>query len=319
MEEKGVISKGRLFQIISYHKNKGNKKTQKKFNLKEETLGRYLRRARQFYPDIYEKTGRKAKILIFDIENSPNVVHTWGLWNVNVAINQIQQPWYILSWAAKWLGEGDVFFDALSQYPSTFANDPTDDRAICESMWELLDEADIVITHNGLHHDIPKLKSQFIKHGIPPYSPIKHIDTCKSSRGMGFTSKKLQFIAQHLGIGQKLAHTGHQLWTDCMNPVLDEEAWDLMVEYNCVDVELLEGVYLALRPWIQSHPNITLYSDAKEIACVKCGGAVEKDVDAYTASNIYEGYHCTECGSWSRSRYQKITTERKKKILTNYL
>lgn len=312
-------SKERLHQVYNYYERNGLERTAVKFDISQESVNRYIRQVRRLHPELYNRPSRPARILLLDIENAPNVVHTWGLWNQNIAINQIMQPWYILSWAAKWLGEDDVFWDALCKHPRAYKNDPTDDKLICESMLDILNQADIIITHNGINHDIPKLKSQFIKHDLKPYSPVKHIDTCKSARGMGFTSKKLQFIAQHLGIGQKLAHQGHQLWVDCMKPQIDKEAWNVMIEYNCVDINLLEGVYLKLRPWIYNHPNVNLYSKQKDIRCTKCGGTVTPDGEATTPANVYQAYRCNECGAWSRSRYQKLSKEERETIAANYL
>ena len=92
-----------------------------------------------------------------------------------------------------------------------------------------------------------------------------------------------------------------------------------MIEYNCVDVQLLEGVYLKLRPWINQHPNVNLYSMPKEIKCVKCGGAVIPDGNATTPANLYQAYRCVECGAFSRSRFQKLSKDDKATIATNYL
>ena len=45
----------------------------------------------------------KPKILVYDLENSPLVSYTWGLYEQNVV--GVQKDWYIMSFAYKWLGE----------------------------------------------------------------------------------------------------------------------------------------------------------------------------------------------------------------------
>ena len=42
-------------------------------------------------------------ILLIDIETAPNKVYTWGLWNQNVSLNQIDEVGYTLCWAATWV------------------------------------------------------------------------------------------------------------------------------------------------------------------------------------------------------------------------
>ena len=43
-----------------------------------------------------------AKILIIDIETSPIMGKVWSLWKQNVSLDQIEEDWYIMSYAAKW-------------------------------------------------------------------------------------------------------------------------------------------------------------------------------------------------------------------------
>ena len=57
---------------------------------------------RSLVEKIVEKT--EPKILLYDIETAPIQAYVWGLWDNNVALNQIETDWYILSWSAKWLG-----------------------------------------------------------------------------------------------------------------------------------------------------------------------------------------------------------------------
>ena len=51
------------------------------------------------------------KILLLDIESSPNTAHVWGLWQQNVGIKQIMESSYVLCWAAKWLDDKEIMFD----------------------------------------------------------------------------------------------------------------------------------------------------------------------------------------------------------------
>ena len=57
-----------------------------------------------------------------------------------------------------------------------------DDKRVLQSIWKLLDEADIVIGHNGDRFDLRKLNARFIDNDINPPSPFRTIDTLKVAR-----------------------------------------------------------------------------------------------------------------------------------------
>lgn len=57
-----------------------------------------------------------------------------------------------------------------------------DDRDIISSLWDLINKADIVVTHNGNRFDIPRINSRFIIHDLPPTKPYFSIDTCQVAK-----------------------------------------------------------------------------------------------------------------------------------------
>ena len=63
--------------------------------------------------------------------------------------------------------------------------------------------------------------------------------------------------------------TDFELWAQCMQG--NDSSLEYMEKYNRYDVELLEEVYLKLRPWIKSHPNVGLYMETEESVCANCG------------------------------------------------
>src|SRR3990167_1796147 len=201
------------------------------------------------------------KILLLDIETSPNTVHVWGLFKQYVGINQIIDSSYVLCWAAKWYGKNEVYFDSI------YTSKP---KMMLKRIHKMLDEADAVVSYNGAKFDIPTLNKEFLLYGMLPPSPIKQIDLLRTARSQfRFPSNKLDYIAQALGLGKKTTHTGHQLWIDCMNK--DPTAWAIMEEYNINDVFLLEQVYDKLKPWIKNHPHVGVHNDTP-LACPTCGG-----------------------------------------------
>lgn len=251
-----------------------------------------------------------AKILIVDIETSPIRSYTWGLWKQNIYLDQIISNWFMLTWAAKWLGEEEVLSDKLNGKEVI----EEDDERIIISLWKLLDQADIVVAHNGNSFDIPKMNSRFIVHGLNPPSPYKQIDTKIIAKNQfGFSSNKLQALAEMFGYEGKF-DTDFELWSKCMQG--DEESLKYMETYNKQDVLVLENVYLKLRPYAKGHPNVNMYVDEEEASCPHCGGKHLQLIEGkyfYTQAVRYSTFRCMNCGAISRSK-SAVKYNFKKKI-----
>jgi DNA polymerase elongation subunit (family B) len=229
------------------------------------------------------------RILLLDIETSPNTVHCWGLWQQNVSINQIMESSKTLCYAAKWLGEEDIYFDSVHQ---------SKPKQMLKGIHELLNESDAVIHYNGTKFDIPTLNKEFLLSKLLPPSPYKQIDLLRVVRSnFRFPSNKLDYVAQRLNLGKKHSHEGHDLWVKCMNG--DKDAWKRMQDYNIQDVVLLESLYNELLPWIKNHPNQNLFSDIS--GCPTCGSTnLQKRGTAISITGSYQRYQCKSCGSWSQ-------------------
>lgn len=234
---------------------------------------------------------KKPKILLYDIETTPNVAYTWGKYDQDVLA--FAKEWQLLSFAYKWLDSPRV--DCVTK-----AKQPTD-KTITKKLWSLLNEADIVIAHNGDYFDNKKASAKFLEHGLPPPSPYRSIDTVKIARRyFKLNSNKLDDVGKTLGLGRKIKHTGIDLWLGCMRD--EPKAWALLEKYNKQDVLLLERVYERLKPWISNHPNVTLYA-GKGNGCPKCGHArLKSEGLRYTQNAAYRRYRCLGCGGWCRER-----------------
>jgi DNA polymerase III epsilon subunit-like protein len=157
----------------------------------------------------------------------------------------------------KWAHEKQVHWIGQNE-TSTFAKDKINDFEVIRVAWELLDEADVVIAHNGKQFDIKKLNTRFLLHGLTPPAPYAVLDTkLIARRYFGFTSNKLDELSRQLDKERKLTHTGKKLWFDCMEG--DEKAWRLMGKYCKQDVLLLEKKYKSFLPWTEQHPNWNLH------------------------------------------------------------
>jgi len=236
-----------------------------------------------------------AKILLVDIETSPFRVWVWHLGKQRISHNSIfkkngkMENWFVMSWAAKWLFDPEVMSDVVT--PTEAKN--RDDKRILDSIWMMLDKADIVIAHNGDRFDIRKLNARFIDNGIMPPSPFRTVDTLKvSRREFAFVSHKQDFLTKKFELEQKLS-TEFSLWTDGMLGI--PERLKEMEEYNRHDVMGLEGVYLKYRPYIKNHPNIGVLMD--EDVCPNCGSEHLDETDSvyFTTANKFPVFRCNNC------------------------
>lgn len=234
-----------------------------------------------------------AKILFLDIETAPCLGWTWGMYEQNVI--DLQTSWYMLCFAAKWADEKTVKTYSLPDY-STFKKDREDDSALIKKLHELLDQADIVVAHNGDRFDLKKTNARFIYHGLKPPSPYKTIDTLKiARRHFAFVSNRLNDLGKYLGVGKKLPHTGFHLWKGCMQG--DKKSWSMMKRYNAQDVTLLERVYLRLRPWASSHPDLSAYSHHE--GCPTCESKrIQRRGVNVARKSIKPRFQCVDCGTW---------------------
>lgn len=240
-----------------------------------------------------------ARILVFDVETAPNRAYVWGLWKQDVYIDQIISNWFMITWAARFLGEDITYSGKLTCQEAIEQND----KRIVKDLWKLLDEADIVIAHNGDAFDLPRIKTRFLVHGLQPPSPYKQIDTKRiASKEFASNSNKLEALARLLGIDGKIK-TDFELWAECMkgNP----EALKQMEIYNIQDIDVLEDVYFALRPYIKGHPNLDLYIDSIEPSCPSCSSKNLKLMEGkffFTQAVRYKAYRCKDCGSICRAK-----------------
>lgn len=252
-----------------------------------------------------------SKILIIDIETAPKLAYVWRFFKENIGAKQVKEHGHIMSFAAKWLGSDDIYY---------YENRKADDLPIVRELWKFLDEADIIVAHNGDRFDLPQICSRLLVHGYHPPSPYKTVDTCRVARKeFGFPSNSLEYLAKVLGCTEKKAHKnfpGFELWLECLRQ--NDAAWEEMKEYNIQDIDTLEEIYLKMRPYIRNHPNVGVFSGEEDCMCPKCGSTrIHWRGYAYTNVGKYPRFQCQDCGGWGRGRYTENTIDKRKSLGTN--
>ena len=225
---------------------------------------------------------RQSKILFLDIETSPILSWNWGLYEQN-ALKKIK-GFTILSVAYQWFG----------YKTQVIACDSQSELSLLKKLHKLLDEAEVVVAHNGDAFDIKKINARFIVHKIKPPSPYKTIDTKKVAKSVAcFDSNSLNNLGIDLDEGEKIKHRGFDMWEGCIAG--NRRDWADMKRYNKKDVDLLVRVYLRLRPWIKNHPSLrgSIY------ICPACGSnKTHKRGFRVTILNKFARIQCQSCGYW---------------------
>ena len=232
------------------------------------------------------------KALIIDIENIPNKVWAWGLWDQSIPIGMIEEPARMVCFAAKWLGAPKKSTEFYSEWQ------PGGRPDMLENAWRLMDEADAIIGYNSRGFDVKHLYAELAVDGHGPPSPHHNIDLLTEvKRNFRFPSNKLDYISQRFDLGAKTQHSGWALWQGVIDG--DPKARRLMEKYNIQDVTLTEKLHDRLLPWLK-YPNIALYGDG-EVGCRKCGeNNFQKRGTVATATGVYQRVLCLDCGTWSR-------------------
>jgi hypothetical protein len=240
------------------------------------------------------------KILFLDIETSPNLAYVWGLWNQNISIGQIVNSTEMLCFGARWAGQKKVIFKSVHHDGK---------ESMLQEVHRLLDEADVLVGWNSKAFDSKHLKREFVENGMLPPSPYREMDLMLAVKSQfKFPSNKLDYVAQRLGVGAKVKHSGFDLWLKCMAG--DDKAWREMKKYQIQDVDLLVDLYEILKPWIPNHPNMTLTS--KSEGCISCGSiALESRGYALTNTGKYARYRCKGCGKWQRASKAEATSDKR--------
>lgn len=228
------------------------------------------------------------RILFWDLELSPMSVYSWSLWPNSIGTHMIQETQRVICWGARWYDKKSVMV----------GDEREGRKEMLERLWELLNEADFVVSWNGQSFDTKHINREFIENGMTPPSPYREIDLMRVvKKNMKFASNKLDHVAQQLGLGQKVA-TSFDLWKGCMAG--DEASWRKMLRYQRQDVNLLVLLFDKLKPWIKFPHPVTDELNA----CRNCGNTqLQNRGLARTLNGTYQRYQCVGekgCGAWGR-------------------
>jgi DNA polymerase elongation subunit (family B) len=203
------------------------------------------------------------KRLFFDIETSPNIGYFWRSgYKLNIGPENIIEERKIICISYKWEHEETI-------HTLTWDYNLCDKQMLIDFI-KVANQADEMIAHNGDRFDIKWIRTRCIFHRVPMMPDYKTLDTLKKAKyGFNFNSNKLDYIAQFLGVGAKVKHSGFQMWKDVMKG--KAEALKEMVEYCEGDIIVLEDVYLTMQNYIKPNTHTGVLNGNLKYSCSLCG------------------------------------------------
>ncbi len=236
------------------------------------------------------------KVLLFDIETSYYVHTSWTKWTPGMEVVKEKS---IISIQYKWLGEKKVHTISLGDFPKAFKKDPWNDKYVIKAFLPIIEEADLIVAHNGDKFDMRFLRGRCLLHDYV-LPKTKTFDTLKACRKYFYLhSNRLGDIAKYLGLPNK-GKTEMSWWHKILWES-DEKALDKLVKYGAQDIVVLEAIYKKLLPHLTGgHPHMALLM-GKEIdglSCPSCAStSYRKHNKYYTDKKVYQRYMCKKCNA----------------------
>ncbi len=255
----------------------------------------------------------RGKILILDIETAPMEVYAWGLFDQNIPLNMIIKDWSVLSWSAKWLGEKKIMYA-----DTRMEKDVRNDKRIVKEMWELVNQADIIVTQNGRRFDMKKLNSRFLFYKLPPPSSYRQFDTLTvAKKHFAHTSNKLEYMTKTFcSVFEKSTHSefpGFEMWKACL--ARNQKAFKAMEAYNKLDVLSLEELYLEVRGWDNTINHNVFSESSHGEECNACGSSnLQKNGFRFSNTGKFQRFTCNNCGAEHRGNVNLLTKEKRKSL-----
>jgi len=254
---------------------------------------------------------QSPRVAVCDIESLPLISYNWAIWDQNIGLDQIIVDGCMLGWAGKFLNESEMYSDILTSKEAK----ARDTLRITKSIWNFLSKADVVIGHNYSQYDVKYINTEFLRHGLPPLKYVIVDTLVVAKQNFRFSSNKMKFLNEQLGIRNKIDNSGFNLWKGCDQG--DEESLKTMLEYNIGDIGATEELFYKVRPYIRNF-NVALYNELSEPQCPTCGSTnLVKEGYYYTPAGKWDSIRCKDCNCMSRAKENLLSKDKKKSLLVN--
>lgn len=235
---------------------------------------------------------REPKILILDIETAPILAYVWGLGENFVPLEHVVKEGHLLSFAAQWLdSEEMIYFDQRKE------KDISNDKKMCEKIWNLFDEADIVAGQYSKHFDVPYILGRMAIHKLQPPKKFHQRDLKDITKKLRLLSTKLAYVSKKFNRNHiKSKHgkfPGIELWREVLNG--NKEAWAEMEEYNKQDVLSTKESYKELEGWGFPGISVNVFSGSTTFGCPNGHKDYKRDGHQYMSTGKFQRFRCNVC------------------------
>jgi uncharacterized protein YprB with RNaseH-like and TPR domain len=191
------------------------------------------------------------------------------------------------------VGEKKIRLISLRQFLKGDENPLLHERELVKAVAEEYAKADVLVGHYSTGFDRPFLAAKMLEYGLPPLPNIPHIDTYYLSKKLAISRKSLQNVAYYSGIKQTKSAVEGRLWKAAQAGNI--KALKAIEHHNVVDVQVLNEVYLKLRPLMLTHPRVNGFGP-----CRACGQDRLQSRGAAISSlkGHQRRYQCAGCGAW---------------------
>ena len=226
----------------------------------------------------------ELKVLLLDLELTYGIYYAFPSKKPQyLSAKQIKAHQRCVCAAWKWL-------DQVSVQSATSYNKC--DKAIAKALHKVMEEADIIVAHNGDRFDLLHANNLFEKHGLGPVTKKKTLDTLKIARKyFAFAGNDLDSLSKRFGGKGKSQKPDWILLTEN-----DKKEIALATKYCKDDVRELERVFIALRPYVDRLPHAP-YGNKCPSVCDACGSKrlIKKGTE-WDGYRNYRRVKCQECG-----------------------
>lgn len=240
----------------------------------------------------------QKKLLILDIETSPNIGVFWHCGqNQNITSEQVIKERQIISIAYKYYGEPKCTTKSID-----WGLNQQNDRTAVMKIQEIITGADAVLGQNSDKFDLRWINGRLAYYGLPaiPDSTIlMTLDTLKLARGaLNLNSFKLNYMLRFFGLPEKIEmHFSDWLKVVCAK---DKKVFKKMLAYNKNDVIVTELLFNKLLPYVKLPFKLSLVLGKTEDrgACPQCGShdLVKDGVKIMPSGIKKQRFQCRDCG-----------------------
>lgn len=213
---------------------------------------------------------------------------------------------FILCGSYKWLSGGpDAKVHTIVR--ENISNNMWNDKTVCRKLGDIVNQADMLVTHNGKRFDVPFLNTRLLKHGLSPMAPVPHFDTCEVIWKRLKMRGRLESAQKFFGFKHSKTDLNLETWAKAGTG--NTVALNYVVKHCEADIRVLEETYLKLRPLGFKHPNVAVLKGDNRV-CPICGKHNTSQQRGIRVGQVNSAirFHCTKdlggCGTWYSGRYQ---------------